>query len=354
MPQLIARLRGWRGRGFTLVELLVVIAIIGVLIGLLLPAVQKVREAANSIKCRNNLHQLGLAVLMYTDNNKGILPPGGRLLPTDASDWTADKGTWIVWCLPYMEQDVIWNQIPKINVPHYDSIGIQTATWNNGYQPTSGLWLVFNQLGLQWPPHVPFLRCPSDGYLPEQSLDNYVGSLGPQCATGPCGANPYQTYCQDFPQWGYTWSPCHGNAVTSDLIRGLFNRIGAPISMASITDGTSSTIMLGETLPEGHDHFSDGSWLQFNGGAAHVTTIIPMNYRSTDPGGSWCQPSVPTHSVLNLKYNWNTSWGFKSHHSGGCNFCFADGSVHFVNEAIDTRTFQLLGCRNDTQVPGEY
>jgi prepilin-type processing-associated H-X9-DG protein len=341
------------------VELLVVIAIIGILIGLLLPAVQKIREAANRMKCSSNMRQLGLACHAYHDVYN-LFPPGGKAAPDWG--WIGDKGSWIVWTLPFMEQDNIFKRAPFIdvvgvnpvnNTPGYDSIGEQTYDWANN-KPTQGLWLVFVQQGLEFPPKLPYSRCPSDGaditsWTTVSSFSNYVGSLGPQCMIGPCGANPYQTYCQDYPQWGYTWSPCHGNWIFADQIRGMFNRLGAKISMASVTDGTSNTFMLGETLPQCHDHFWSGHWLHFNGGNAHVGTIVPMNYETCDPGGSWCTPSDPTKTVLNVKYNWNTSWGFKSKHTHGCNFCMVDGSVHFVHQNIEHRTYQLLGCRDDGQ-----
>src|SRR5438132_5998908 len=106
----------WRwSSAFTLIELLVVIAIIAVLIGLLLPAVQKVREAANRLKCQNNLKQLALACHMHHDTNN-IIPRGGQAgdgTDPNNADWLDDRGTWLVFTLPYMEQGNLYNKIPS-------------------------------------------------------------------------------------------------------------------------------------------------------------------------------------------------------------------------------------------------
>ena len=105
--------------GFTLIELLVVIAIIAILIALLLPAVQQAREAARRTQCKNNLKQIGLAMHNYHDVN-GLFPWGGRVgYTTNPGDWGSTQGTWIVYALPYLEQDGLYKMInPNYGVPN--------------------------------------------------------------------------------------------------------------------------------------------------------------------------------------------------------------------------------------------
>jgi prepilin-type N-terminal cleavage/methylation domain-containing protein/prepilin-type processing-associated H-X9-DG protein len=326
--------RWWSGRAFTLIELLVVIAIIAVLIGLLLPAVQKVREAANRMKCANHLKQLALACHTYHDVNN-LFPPGGRILTAKTGGemnqnnwWDADKGSWLVYTLPYMEQDNLFKGIASFNVPDINSL---------------------TRTPLLRSTKLPYGRCPSDDYNADATVSNYIGVMGPQCSPGGCGFDPYERFCNPaangLGNWGYVASPGHGNTINPSELRGMFGRMGPKISMSSVSDGLSNTLMLGESLPAQHDHLAQNLWAGHNGGNAIASTIIPINYVSdfVHPQGNRCV------NPERNRQNWSVSLGYKSRHAGGVNFALGDGSVVFLNQNIDHKTYQLLGCRNDGQ-----
>lgn len=321
-----------RRRAFTLIELLVVIAIIAILIGLLLPAVQKVREAAARSKCSNNLKQFGLGIHMYNDTY-GRIPPSGN-------NWANDTGSWLVQTLPMMEQGPLYTAFKPTS-----STDTQTANDVNANRVTA----LGNVAQSQWP-KLPYGQCPSDGTLPNNSCVNYVGSMGPECAPGNCGYDPNAGWCRPESSglgggvagMGYTQSADHGNDTNPANIRGVFNRLGAKFTFASVTDGLSNTIFVGETLPSTHDHLANGDWWSYNSGAAHCTTIVPINGPKTASNGT-CGSSA----AIQRWDNWNMSWGFRSNHTQGANFLFGDGSVKFISQSIDMRTYQLLGCRND-------
>jgi prepilin-type N-terminal cleavage/methylation domain-containing protein/prepilin-type processing-associated H-X9-DG protein len=345
-----ARRRG----GFTLIELLVVIAIIAILIGLLLPAVQKIREAARRMQCSNNLKQFGLALHNYHDVNNRF-PPGGLFgdgpFPGNG-DWGSDQGSWLVYTLPFIEQDNLYKAIsPVMDGSVHNSVGYNWTGTGNTTPPHGIINVPTNQRV------VKIFRCPSDDWDKNASVCNYVGSLGPQCATcvgmSNCNYTPNQIWCagdngapgSPATQYGYTdangMNPDHGNHYDARYIRGMFNRWGAPIDMASVTDGLSNTILVGESLPKMHDHLAQNAWWYFNGGNSHCSTIVPINQRSDGTN--------PNDPIKGSPQNWNMSWGFKSNHSGGANFLLGDGHVQFIRQSIDMRTYQLLGCRNDGQ-----
>src|SRR5437016_1408168 len=181
MPRFYLRWRWWPGRAFTLIELLVVIAIIASLVGLLLPAVQKVREAANRMKCGNNLKQYGIAMHAYHDTNQ-YFPAGGKTIP-DLSWDNGDKGSWQVFILPYMEQGNVASNIPLPGQANYDSIR-GTSNGISFGQPAGTYASLLSALGTGTPlviNRLPYLRCPSDSLNSDTPYSNYVGSMGPQC-----------------------------------------------------------------------------------------------------------------------------------------------------------------------------
>jgi prepilin-type N-terminal cleavage/methylation domain-containing protein/prepilin-type processing-associated H-X9-DG protein len=330
---IMARYQKTRRSGYTLIELLVVIAIIAVLIGLLLPAVQKVREAASRTRCTNNLKQLALACHMYHDDN-GHLPPGGTFNPP--GDPSYNQGGWTVYVLRYMEQDHLFRQIPNLGVPYRNAVPDAIAA---GIVPSK----------------LPYLRCPSDPDLPDLPLTNYVGSQGPQCWLGSICPNhkPNQTYCNgtstDPPQPlipptcpGYSASPNMGKTLDASQVRGMFGTWGPRINFASATDGLTYTLLLSETLPSEHQS-RNGHWALAGPGRC-LTTIIPINHHTNYLGDDGCTVAPDRYYK-----NANVADGFKSRHSGGANFALADGSVLFLSQTINRQTFQYLGCRNDDQ-----
>jgi len=348
--------------GFTLVELLVVITIIGILIALLLPAVQAAREAARRGQCLNNLKQLALGCLNF-ESTKGAFPRGNA-----ATGTFPDGGntSWMFQALMYTEQRPLYEKVV--------ATGSLANAVSQGILPT----------------RTPIARCPSDGWqLSDGRLHNYVGSTGPQCnnPSGGC-ASPFQLHCNGqvgsgagvppalnpptHPGYGpsASWGSNYVAGQPLDLaeVRGMFTRGGTIITMADVRDGTSNTLLLGELLVQFSEFQrynsttgKDPGWAGGNS-VAQGQTIQPINWRVDEvpagapPPANWassCDSCDATNNPSGDKnrclWNWSVTWGFKSYHPGGANFALADGSVRFISESIDHRNYQYLGCRHDGQ-----
>jgi len=357
-----------RCRGFTLVELLVVIAIIGLLIALLLPAVQMAREAARRAQCANNLRQLALACQTFEDSHKHY-PAGGRIAEDDknlphveggfgaGNDCHYDKGNWIVYCLPFMEHQTLFDNIPDLEYFNYaDPLDPR----NNSIKAAEADGVLPTSLDST-------LRCPSDAFTRSANVSSYMASMGPQCTGRPADAdfadNIFYQYCDPIGSglgnWGYKASSPVGSRHFATDIRGMFGRTGAVISLAQCTDGTTNTILLGETKP--HEH----RWIEFpSGGPAGAGGIGPNNYDHSNwasalSGNAAGITTIPINyfsgrqfgdaDFLHRHDNRHVAWGFKSGHVGGTQFAMVDGSTQFIIEQIDMKTYQLIGCRNDSQ-----
>lgn len=314
-----------RNRAFTLVELLVVIAIIGILVGLLLPAVQAAREAARRMQCTNNLKQLGLAVHTYVDAIRKF--PSGMYFAGPGMTSRGDNVRklpgflWTMSILPYVEQSALYNQFDiSKRIPNAPNRALAATTLPFAICPSASNPFTHKAIGTTGN---------AFGYNdPGLATTNYVGCAG------------------SFSGSAYYDSPLERrNGVIMEDTR---------FSFEAITDGTSNTFLAGETKlysfawdPALYGHYGAG-----NGVAGSPEAMMRVGQFRSNP------PSVASADV------WRNS--FSSRHVGGSNFVLADGSVHFIAEAIQhtesllTTTppldwstvgvFQRLSGRNDGQV----
>lgn len=347
---------GFRGRrGFTLVELLVVIAIIGILVALLLPAVQAAREAARRMSCSNNLKQQGIALHNYHDIYK-FFPHNG--LPCDASQfgdpqgvmWTATggwnnagRGSVFVRLLPFVEQ-----------APFFDALnfGIYGVPFRQ------------QQIGGKeaWSVSLPVYLCPSASHpsntgntLNTQALGDYAWSIGANrenhngCITNESTANAGLNLVNIA-------TANHGNAVNINTISGPFSRCSSAANLRDITDGTSNVIAIGEILPT-HCNWQLNGWFWQDSPYGH--TGWPINVPVRDP---WNEQQVQPPNNTNMpgcvgaamSRGNITACGFRSKHPGGIQVVLCDGSVQFLSATIDYMTYQRLGDRRDGQPVGNY
>ncbi|PHS18467.1 MAG: prepilin-type cleavage/methylation domain-containing protein [Blastopirellula sp.] len=296
-------------RAFTLIELLVVIAIIGILIALLLPAVQQARESARRMQCLNNLKQIGLASHNYHDIY--------RQFPNVNANSTLSGGSFFTSILPQIEQANAYKL--------YDFTKTNSDPVNQE---------VVGQ-------ELPFYLCPSSP-IPRAvpSCDSDAGRAPGNYAVN-IGSKNYNPY------WAYTGAPrpvLNGAIVYTD---------SSPTKTAfrSFTDGTSNTLMVGETAYNLPDYkFRTGACA---GESRYSFTLWSSPY----PGATACT----TESTFNPKdiaddgiYDPNWLYSFRSDHPGGVQFLFADGSVHFIADTINSLTLDALATRASGEVVSDY
>ena len=343
MIQEILRQRSERSecrRGFTLVELLVVIAIIGILIGMLLPAVQAVREAARRIQCANNMKQIALACLNY-ESAHSVFPAGRHGLEApQATPHQAlapevllyDGTSFFVTILPFME---LQNALDNLHVSELntwaDGSGALSFTWD----PTSSS--LENQQALAViEMQMPAYSCPSDD-TPEFTMWEGAGSAPIREVKAATGS----------------YAGCAGsivsmtsNSITTQLKYGNDGMLffANAVTIGSVEDGTSSTVIIGEVI-DGDHPVQNNIWsLNKHARSTHRMTITPLNF----PTGVY-PGSIDAWFPRNPNANGRNGC-FASSHTSGANFAYVDGHVVFTSESIDSDTYRAIGSRNGQEV----
>ncbi len=349
-------------RGFTLIELLVAIAIIGVLIGLLLPAVQKVREAANRVKCQNNLKQIGLALHNY-ENTNGKFPPSCVTNPNiNGTAYGVSYGDdirvgppgfgWGMLLLPYLEQENLHRQF-NLNEPVWSPLNALPARTKVAAflcpSATGGSdGFEVQREGADVRHGVPIIL--SNGNPVDFAHSHYITNAGihqPWGRTTP--------YCYDFDipepipannnQLAYTDGPFYPNSK---------------VTVAAVSDGLSNTVFIGEHS----SYLSNKTWV---GVVPWAVTPPRLDLRAwpSENNAATClvgihsgpdthdHPQVIIHAPNNPFGHTDEMWG--EHSAPGCNVMFGDGSVRFISAFINPNTWVALSTRNAGDVPqGDY
>ena len=312
---------------FTLVELLVVIAIVGILIGMLLPAVQAVREAARRIQCANNVRQQSLAMLNFEGTFKEF--PPGISIPSHSM--------WSAFILPFIEQQNL-----------FDSIDFEAGFSVVSSDNSSNLQTL--SVGL------PFMRCPSAN-VPDRQFDLIVGvDRSPSCYLA-CSSGLLNSESGDFPWAGMdAFDPY-------DASDGVLY-VNSETSMASISDGTAFTMVVGESLPDqdvvgidsiGRQQKVDHWYIGSRELETMADVVAEMDF-TTDNSECLGSTACPINSLMMGDRTTidEKELSFGSRHIAGVNVGFVDGHIQFVSESIDASIWSGFGTRNGNEVPAEF
>lgn len=343
-----------RQSGFTLVELLVVIAIIGILVALLLPAVQAARESARRLSCSNNLKNIGLACLNY-ESAKGTLPPGG----TNTAGRQQSGLGWPVWILPYCEGSVVTEQAIDVFAVSGDAYGSAMDELNRLIMP------------MYYCPSDPEIKTQQEKYLTSDRRQmSYAGVAGSYFdRTGECYSERQSgAFCVESSDPTFRQNNYDGLMIQD-----------WPVELRKVTDGLSNTVMIGERWYAVRAWMIGSYWLTKNGASGsgrprrnepapegpqpttalfamkNITSAVPLNHdlnvscyvghqNSTD------RPNLPETSARNLSVN---DLPFGSFHTGGVNFVYGDGSVKFLADDLDLDIYVALASRNGEEVVRE-
>lgn len=291
--------------GFTLIELLVVIAIIAILMGLLLPAVQKVREAATRARCSNNLKQLGIACHSYHDVHN-TLPRNS--MPGSSYAVNTTSWSWMAKILPYVEENAL-SQVVNANGNPASPLNVVLPTGGNAAAAIIRTFVCGSDANNSTP------------FTNRANIGNFSAA----------GTN-YKGVCGNNWAWGsFQYTPPGNSNNGLDAGNGVMFRSDGltPVTLDGISDGSSNTFMIGEDMPSLNQH---NSWAHFN--HATGTCAIPLN------------TSLPGSAIQYGTSDWPNVYSFRSGHNGGANFAYCDGSVRFIPQTIDLTIYRGLASRN--------